>query len=92
MAKKDYHSCDKQSLIDEIASLKKRKKYGLVWENKPEDVVEQCKKNLPVLEEVKSLAIHTDSDQVTNLLIEGNNYHALSVLNYTHRRGGGGGY
>lgn len=86
MAKKDYHSWDKQSLIDEITSLKKRKKYGIVWENKPEDVVEQCKENLPVLEEVKGLAIRTDSDQATDLLIEGDNYHALSVLNYTHKK------
>jgi hypothetical protein len=28
--------------------LKKRKKYGLVWEEKPEEVVEMCKKKLPV--------------------------------------------
>ncbi|HOL22052.1 MAG TPA: hypothetical protein PLQ41_04250 [bacterium] len=26
--------------------LKKRKKYGLVWEDKPEDVVEMCKERL----------------------------------------------
>ena len=26
--------------------LKKKKKYGLVWEEKPEDVVEMCKEKL----------------------------------------------
>jgi len=64
--------------------LKKRKKYGLVWEDKPEDVVEMCKEKLPVLKEVKDKEIITDKNKPVNLLIEGDNYHALSVLNYTH--------
>ena len=64
--------------------LKKKKKYGLVWEDKPEDVVEMCKEKLPVLKEVKSKEIITDKNKPVNLLIEGDNYHALSVLNYTH--------
>ena len=64
--------------------LKKRKKYGLVWEEKPEEVVEMCKEKLPVLKEVKNKEIITDKDKPVNLLIEGDNYHALSVLNYTH--------
>jgi adenine-specific DNA-methyltransferase len=64
--------------------LKKRKKYGLVWEDKPEEVVEMCKEKLPVLKEVKDKEIITDKDKPVNLLIEGDNYHALSVLNYTH--------
>jgi adenine-specific DNA-methyltransferase len=64
--------------------LKKRKKYGLVWEEKPEEVVEMCKEKLPVLKEVKDKEIITDKNKPVNLLIEGDNYHALSVLNYTH--------
>lgn len=63
---------------------KKPKKYGLVWEEKTEDVVEQCKKNLPVLEEVTNKEITKDKNLPFNLIIEGDNYHALSVLNYTH--------
>jgi adenine-specific DNA-methyltransferase len=39
---------------------------------------------LPVLEEVKDRAIEKAVGQPTNLIIEGDNYHALSVLNYTH--------
>lgn len=85
MAKRDYKNWDKDDLIKEIEQLRKRKKYGLVWEDKPENVVEQCKTELPVLEEVKSKEIITDSDKPMNLLIEGDNYHALSVLNYTHK-------
>jgi len=65
--------------------LKKKKKYGLVWEEKPEEVVEMCKEKLPVLKEVKSKEIITDKNKPMNLLIEGDNYHVLSVLNYTHK-------
>ncbi len=85
MAKKDYTTWDRNGLIKEIETLRKRKKYGLVWEDKPEDVVEQCKNELPVLTEVKSKEIVTDSKKSFNLLIEGDNYHSLSVLNYTHK-------
>lgn len=85
MAKKDYTNWDRKELIKEIDQLRKRKKYGLVWEDKPEDVVEQCKTELPVLAEVKNKEIITDPDRPVNLLIEGDNYHALSVLNYTHK-------
>ena len=85
MAKKDYTNWDRKDLIKEIEQLRKRKKYGLVWEDKPENVVEQCKTELPVLEEVQSKEIITDPDKPTNILIEGDNYHALSVLNYTHK-------
>ena len=79
----------KEKLLAEIErlkkELKKKKKYGLVWEDKPEDVVEMCKEKLPVLKEVKSKEIITDKNKPVNLLIEGDNYHALSVLNYTHK-------
>jgi adenine-specific DNA-methyltransferase len=75
----------KEQLIDEVARLRKRKKYGLVWEDKPEDVVEQCKTELPVLKEVKNKAITKDKNGPVNILIEGDNYHALSILNYTHK-------
>lgn len=84
MANKDYGSWDKGRLIEEIKRLTARKKYGLVWEDKPEDVVEKCKTELPVLEEVEELAIECDPSIPTNFIIEGDNYHALSVLSYTH--------
>ena len=67
--------------------LKKKKKYGLVWdsEREPEEVVEMCKEKLPVLKEVKNKEVIMDKNKPINLLIEGDNYHALSVLNYTHK-------
>jgi adenine-specific DNA-methyltransferase len=74
----------KEQLLEEIKKLKKRKKFGLVWENKPEKVVEKCKTELPVLEEIKEREIYKKSGLSFNLLIGGDNYHALSVLNYTN--------
>lgn len=85
MAKKNYSGWTIEQLIEELNKLKKRKKYGLVWEDKEEDVVEQCKKELPILEEIVNNEIRLDSEKAVNILIEGDNYHALSVLNYTHK-------
>ena len=45
-----------------------------------------CKEKLPILKEVKNKEIITNKDKPVNLLIEGDNYHALSVLNYTHAK------
>lgn len=84
MAKKDYSQLSKEELIEEIKRLKEQKKFGLVWEDKPEDVAVQCESELPVLEEVSKRAINKNPNGTTNILIEGDNYHALSVLNYTH--------
>ena len=75
----------KEQLIEEVKKLKSRKKFGLVWENKPELVEERCKKEIPVLEEVKERELKKRIGGPYNLLIEGDNYHALSVLNYTHK-------
>jgi adenine-specific DNA-methyltransferase len=86
MSKNNYQTWTKEELVAEIERLKKRKKYGLVWEDKPEDVVEMCKEKLPVVKEVKNKEIITDKNKPVNLLIEGDNYHALSVLNYTHEK------
>jgi adenine-specific DNA-methyltransferase len=90
MAMKKEDTLSKEKLFAEIErlkkGLKKRKKYGLVWEEKPKEVVEMCKKKLPILKAVKSKEIITDPNKPANLLIEGDNYHALSVLNYTHEK------
>lgn len=72
-------------LESEIKKLKDRKIYGLVWEDKPEDVVLQCNENVPILKEVKTRKLVSDNSLPTNILIEGDNYHSLSVLNYTHK-------
>lgn len=70
-----------------LGLLRSHKKYGLVWEDKPEAVEDELKNKLPVLTEVKDKAIvnDTDSEHYPNhILIEGDNLHALTVLSYTH--------
>jgi adenine-specific DNA-methyltransferase len=84
--KKKLNECSQVELIEIIKQLRKRKKYGLVWEDKPERVVEQCKKELPVLDQDENMTIENSQSGITNLMIEGDNYHTLSVLNYTHAR------
>ncbi len=42
-------------------------------------------KPFPVLEEVKNKEIVSNKDDQTHILIEGDNYHSLAVLNFTHQ-------
>lgn len=79
---------ESETLKQEIKQLKSRKRYGLVWnsEKEPERVVEFCKEKLPILVEDGSKQIKTDDGKPVNVLIKGDNYHALSVLNYTHEK------
>ena len=68
-----------------LGLLRKQKKYGLVWEDKPEDVEERLRNELPVLVEDTSKAIiSTDADAPNHILIEGDNLEALTTLAYTH--------
>ena len=68
-----------------IGLLREHKKYGLVWEDKPEDVEERLREELPVLREVKDKAILSDDPDAPNhILIEGDNLEALTALSYTH--------
>jgi len=60
----------------------------LVWEEEKtkEKFEADAEGKLPVLVEDKKREIKTDTDKPTHILIEGDNYHALSVLNYTHAK------
>ena len=85
---KDYSNLTKAQLIELIHGMENSKQYGLVWdaERVPEKVVEDCKFMLPVLKEVATKRIQTSDEDLTHILIEGDNYHALSTLNYTHAK------
>ena len=66
----------------------KSKKLGLYWdaEREPEKVVVECEKKHPILNRIERKSVKTRGDESEpNLLIEGDNYHALQVLNYTHK-------
>ena len=86
MAKKDYQNWSHERLLHEYKELLNKKKFGLVWEDKKEDVAEKCKDFLPVLKEEKKKEVLTKKDDVNHIFIEGDNYHVLSVLNYTHKK------
>ena len=90
MSQTSYSDHSKEELIKVVQKLEKenkqRKKYGLVWEDHPEELAERCKDELPVLKEIKEKEIITDSDKLFNTFIEGDNYHALWTLSYTHRK------
>jgi adenine-specific DNA-methyltransferase len=84
-----------QELLNEIDKLHKqieiannrvkKAKYGLIWMDVPEAFDVGSENQMPVLEEVKEKAIKNDDKKPTHILIEGDNYHALTCLNYTHK-------
>ena len=73
---------DKCALLELLSA---QKKYGLVWEDKPEEAEQKMLDHLPVLKEVIDRAIISDNPDAPNhLLIEGDNLEALTALSYTH--------
>ena|SRR4030042_3830275 len=86
MRTKDYTNRSNGKLIQEIKELLRRKRFVLVWEDKKEDIAEECKDFLPVLKEDSKRQIITNKNAAQHIFIEGDNYHALSVLNYTHKK------
>ena len=84
-----YDAFSREELIELLQKQDKElalKKYGLVWDNEkePEQVVIDCAKKLPILKNTQEKDIKTNDDDY-NIMIEGDNYHALQVLNYTHK-------
>lgn len=70
---------------DLLGLLREDKSYGLVWEDKPEDIEERLRDELPVLTEISERAILSkDEDAPNHILIEGDNLEALVSLAYTH--------
>ncbi|MFA5794677.1 MAG: site-specific DNA-methyltransferase [Candidatus Brocadiia bacterium] len=59
--------------------------YGLFWFDVPEAFEDDIENKLPILEEVPKLAIKSKDDKPTHILIDGDNYHVLTCLNYTHK-------
>ncbi|WP_295103264.1 site-specific DNA-methyltransferase [uncultured Candidatus Kuenenia sp.] len=84
MSEKDL----KKEILELKAQIRKLKKnnLGLVFEDKTEDVVEQSRVKVPVLKEIVKNRLDLSEEYPNNLMIEGDNYLALSVLNYTHKK------
>lgn len=86
---KDFSKLSKEELLKLVEKQEAEldaKKYGLVWdrEREPEQVVLDCENNLPILKRIAKKEIRTDESD-DNIFIEGDNYHSLTVLNYTHK-------
>ena len=83
----NFEELTKEELIEYIKKINEGEtgKYGLIWdkEKEPEQIVMDCDKKIPILSEIKKNNICNDGQD--NLLIEGDNFHSLSVLNYTHK-------
>ncbi len=83
----DFEKMSKEELIQYIKNLNEEQsgKYGLIWdkEKEPERIIVDCDKKIPILKEVKNKNINKKG--IHNILIEGDNFHSLSVLNYTHK-------
>lgn len=63
--------------------LESSKKYGLVWdkEHVKEEVVKKCEQNIPVLIQDKTKRVNSLANE-NNILIEGDNYHSLTAMNF----------
>ena len=74
-----------QKQIERLKKSVKKQRYGLVWMDIPEAFEDDVENKLPILKEVPELAIKNDNGKPIHILIEGDNYHALTCLNYTHK-------
>ncbi len=93
MSTASYDQLTKEQLVElllerdrDTESNPHRKKYGLIWEDKPEQFEADSIGRIPVLQRDAEKCIFTSPDRPTHVLIQGDNYHALKVLTYTHER------
>jgi adenine-specific DNA-methyltransferase len=74
-----------QREIDRLRAQLKSRRYGLVWLDVPEGFESDSEGKLPIVQEVPELEIPNSGNQRSHLLIEGDNFHTLTCLNYTHK-------
>lgn len=71
-------------LEQENEALKQSRKFGLIWEDKPDEQVLRLDTESPLLVEDTSRAVIQEAEGVNHALINGDNYHALTALRATH--------
>lgn len=83
----DLEDFSKSELIDLVKKLRSKKKYGIVWEDeKTREHFKSLELNqVPILVEKQKNAIKNSKESDSHLLIEGENYLALTILKYTHK-------
>lgn len=72
-------------LEGQIKSLRSQKKFGLIWEEQKEDIINYKNETIPLLISESSKSILTDANKPINLVIEGDNYDSLKALLFSHK-------
>lgn len=82
---KDNEILKLKKQIERLKNSIKKQRYGLVWMDVPEAFEDDVENKIPILKEIPELAIKNNDGKPQHILIEGDNYHALTCLNYTHK-------
>ena len=72
--------------VKELEAELAKRRFGLVWDKEKniEEAVAICSNKLPILKHECDKDIISDKNAINHLLIEGDNFHSLSALLYTH--------
>lgn len=83
---RDYSDLTREELIETLQKLEEIK-YGLIWnvEATKEQFEKEAQNAVPVLEGIKEKQLISDLFGPVHIMIEGDNYHALQILSYTHK-------
>ncbi|MHA3845939.1 site-specific DNA-methyltransferase [Mycoplasma sp. VS276A1] len=79
----DSLSLEEREVFASIKELLHTKKYGLVFEEKEEDIIKLTNESILTLTQKDSIIV--DKNKKLNYLIEGDNYQSLKLLLKTHR-------
>ena len=71
--------------LERMKKSLRNENYGLAWIDVPEAFEDDVENKLPIVTAVPKLDIKNNDGKPTHLLIEAENYHALTCLNYTHK-------
>lgn len=74
-----------KAVLNEIVFELNKNKYGLIWEEHSEEVYDLMQNNIPVFIEDSNRLIYKDKNRPMNYIIEGDNLHALYLLEKTHK-------
>ena len=80
-------SMDQLNIVFDTEMAPPHERFGLVWEEdaQPEQVITMAERLFPSLKPISELDIVGEVGRPTHYIIEGDNYHALTTLNITHR-------